>query len=142
MVTLLRSQQNEIETLKKQQASLKTHIDMSFDQIQARAAAAAQKQQQYSTVSKISDESTNALALQYCQRLEKCIKDEIRGSIQPQVMSIVEPFREQIPNELAEKLKATENVLKDTVSKLFKSKTLLDSNQSNSVTSRTNKCNQ
>lgn len=59
--------------------------------------------------------------------MEKALKDEIRTNIQAHMSKCIEPFKEQIPHEIAEKLKATESFIKDQISKLFKSKTILDS---------------
>ena len=123
IIHMMRSQQNEIEGLKKQQTntvlSLKSHFD-----------AVVRQQPQSSQI--ISEDNfssivNHALATQIIPKLEGFVKEEIRQSIQPQVMKIVEPFREQIPRELAEKLSATENLLKDSIAKMFKSKGFLDS---------------
>ncbi len=129
IIQMMRSQQNDIEVLKKQQIntllSLKSHFDTAIQTVR--------QQNPQSTASQIINEENfssivnHALATQIIPKLEGFVKEEIRQSIQPQVMKIVEPFREQIPRELAEKLSATENLLKDSIAKMFKSKGFLDS---------------
>ncbi len=132
LIHMMRLQQNDIEVMKKQQIntilSLKSHFDSTIQTIR-------QQNQQSSTSSSslvVNEENLAAiinqtLLTQIMPKLEKYVKDEMRQTIQPQVIKIVEPFREQIPRELAEKLRATENLLKDNISKMFKSKTFLDS---------------
>ena len=56
------------------------------------------------------------------------MKEEMSKIIQSQVSArLLEPLREQISREVAERLKPTENMIKDSVGKLFKSKSVLDS---------------
>ncbi len=59
-------------------------------------------------------------------KLEKLVKDELKQIVQPQLNKAVEPFKEQIPKEIAEKLHTIENVLKENINKMFKSKTFMD----------------
>ena len=60
--------------------------------------------------------------------MEKVIKEEINKSIQSQMVArLLDPIREQLAKDMAEKMRSIENVLKDSVSKMFKSKTLMDS---------------
>ena len=134
IVHLMRTQQNEIEVLKKQQInttlSLKTHFDSVIQSTRMQNVASASHSASSSML--VNEENfcsivNQALATQIVPKLEGIIKDEIRQSIQPQVIKIIEPFREQIPRELAEKLSATENLLKDSIAKMFKSKGFLDS---------------
>jgi hypothetical protein len=59
-------------------------------------------------------------------KLEKLVKDELKQIVQPQLNKAVEPFKEQIPKEIVDKLQTIENVLKDNITKMFKSKTFMD----------------
>ena len=65
---------------------------------------------------------------QITPRLEKMVKEEMGKVIQSQVSArLLDPLRELISREVAERLKSTENMIKDSVGKLFKSKSVMDS---------------
>jgi hypothetical protein len=58
--------------------------------------------------------------------IEKVIKEEINKSIESQrVVTLLEPIREQLTKNIAERMRSIENVLKEGVSEMFKSKTLM-----------------
>lgn len=138
LMYMLRQQQSTIEMLQKQQlnsfVSLKSHFDASIQAIRMQQQQQALQSSSGATNSSIllNEEHlatilNQTLTTQILPKLEKYVKDEIKQTVQPQVMKVIEPFKEQIPRELAEKLKATENALKDSVVKIVKSKTLVDS---------------
>ncbi len=69
----------------------------------------------------------HSLAKNVQPRLEKLFRDEIHKAVNTQLATkLLEPLREQITRDLADKLKSIESVLKDSVLKLFKSKSTLD----------------
>lgn len=73
---------------------------------------------------------TNALM----PKLEKVIKDEVGKSVQAQLsQKLLDPIREQLSRDLADKIRSIENTLKDTMSKIFKSKSTIDT-MSQSIT--------
>ena len=138
MSKTLKSQHDEIEHIKKQQISsqsqMKSHMDASLKQFlitqQQRSSTMQQQQQQMSLVS---DENQLSLLIQQGlnknlqPKLEQLLKEEINKSIQTQfVTRLMEPLREQITRDLAEKLKSIEAVMKDSIIKLFKSKSTMD----------------
>jgi hypothetical protein len=156
MTQTLKRQHDEIESLKRAQLTsqnqLKSHIDTSLKQF----LHAQQKLNNGQSSSLNSSQVNNGggvdlfanedlqtkLVLSMQQtltgtlmpKMEKTIKEEIHKTVHSQyVQRLLDPLREQISRDIAEKMKSVESVLKDGVSKLFKSKTTLD-NISQSVT--------
>ena len=126
----LKSQREEYENSRKQQQAttnyLKNQLDVTVKQLQ--------KISQTSSSSALINGDTSiqqlstSIILQIMPQLDKLLKDEINKSMQLQLSTrFLDPIREQISRDLAEKLKSVDNLLKDSVSKLFKSKTTLDS---------------
>lgn len=118
MTQALRVQNEEIENLKKQQANahvqLKSHLDQSLKQYQ-------NDEQKVGVI--LQQTINNSLM----PKLEKLVKEEVNKSVQCQIGTrLLDPLREQLSRDMAEKFKSMENVLKDNVGKLFKSKTTID----------------
>lgn len=130
MTETLRTQHEEIENLKKHQSTsqnqLKSHIDTTFNKLMKSSHNSLYQSQQTDESSMI-NLMQQTLSKNLQPKLEKLIKEEIHKSVQNQfVTKLMEPLREQITRDLAEKLKSIEGVLKDSVVKLFKSKSTLD----------------
>jgi enhancer of mRNA-decapping protein 4 len=107
----LRKQNEEIESLKRTQLSsqqqLKLQIDNAFKQSHGQG---------------------GKIDVDFNKRLEKIIREEIGKGLQSQIThNLLEHVREQIARELAERFKSIENIIKDNVNKLFKSKSVLES---------------
>ncbi|CAF0712129.1 unnamed protein product [Brachionus calyciflorus] len=67
-------------------------------------------------------------------KLDKVIRDEVTKSVQTQLgQKILDPLREQLSRDLADKVRSIENTLKDSLGKIFKSKTTIDT-MSQSIT--------
>ena len=135
MSKTLKSQHDEIEHIKKQQISsqthIKSHMDASLKQFLITQQQRSSTMQQQ--MSLVSDENQLSLLIQQGlnknvqPKLEQMLKEEINKSIQTQFVSrLMEPLREQITRDLAEKLKSIEAVMKDSIIKLFKSKSTMD----------------
>ena len=131
LMHMMRTQQKDIEALKQQQTmtlkSLKSHFDSTLKTMRQQSLSSSAASSLTINEENLGAIMNQTLITQVIPKLEIFVKDEIRQSIQPQIIKIVEPFREQIPRELAEKLSATENLLKDSIAKMFKSKGFLDS---------------
>ena len=126
----LQLQNEEIENLKRSQTyaqnMLKTQIDTTLKQFLNN-----QQQQQRSSQSSTNTSNNDlqqTLAMHNLQTvIEKIIKEEINKLVQTQfAQHILDPLREQISRELAEKLKSIELIFKDLVLKVFKSKSTMD----------------
>lgn len=136
MTQSLKAQQLEIESLKKQQQSsqnqFKTQLDSSLKQFLHQQQKLNQSiLKNSSTVIQSGDGSVTTLPDDFQNklvfRLEKTIKDEINKQMQTAVIQrLLDPLREQLSRDLAEKMKSVESVLRDNVNKLFKSKSTLD----------------
>ncbi len=128
----LNSQREEIEALKRQQKDstnqLKNQIDSTLKQLQKQSFTSATSNIDEANIQQIS----LSITTQMLPKLDKIIKEEINKSVQTQFSTrLLDQIREQISRDLADKLKSLDATLKDTVSKLFKSKSTLDSiNQS------------
>lgn len=144
MTQTLRMQNDEIENLKKHQVTsqnqLKSHIDTVFNKLSKHQTNSIHSNQ---IAPLISDETQlNNLIQQSLNKhlqpkLEKVFKDEVNKAIQIQLSSkLLEPMREQITRDLATQLKSVEGALKDSVSKMFKSKSTLDSLSQSIVSSQ------
>jgi len=131
----INSQRDEIESLKKQQKDatnqLKNQIDSTLKQLQKQNLSNATSSSANIDEANI-QQISSSISSQLLPRLDKIIKEEINKSVQTQFSSrLLDQIREQISRDLAEKFKAIESTLKDSVGKLFKSKSTLDSiNQS------------
>ncbi len=151
----LKAQQDEIESLKRNQIAsqnqIKSQIDTTLKQflhsqqkINATNGGGSNQQTLINSnlngsngdLSFSSENLQTRLALTLQQtltttimpKMEKTMKEEIHKTVQSQyVQRLLDPVREQISRDLAEKMKSVENVLKDNVNKLFKSKSTLDS---------------
>jgi len=131
MTKTLKLQNEEIESLKRSQINsqhmLKSHIDTTLKQFLTNQ---QQQQQQRSSNTNLNAMSNNndALMMHNLQSMmEKLIKDELNKLVQAQfAQHLLDPLREQISRELADKLKSIEHVFKDSVVKLFKSKSTMD----------------
>lgn len=118
------------------QSQLESHIDTTLNKL-------IKQQQSTTNVNLNTDEVQLNMLIQQSltkhvqPRLEKLFKEEIHKAVQNQFVSrLMEPLREQITSDLAEKLKSIEGVLKDQVSRLFKSKSTLDSISQSIVSSQ------
>jgi hypothetical protein len=137
MTHALRSQHEEIENLKKHQMhsqqQLKSQIDKTLNQFlnnqqQQQATATPSNSNILESDSTIQQAFDNQMQNKLADKLDKLVKDELNKCIQAQFAArLFEPLRDQLSRELAEKMKAIESVLKDSVAKLFKSKSTLDS---------------
>ncbi|OWF47144.1 enhancer of mRNA-decapping protein 4-like [Mizuhopecten yessoensis] len=58
--------------------------------------------------------------------LEKQVKMEMRNTLVPNVAKILEPIKEQLHQDLAQKLTATDSLLKDNISKMVRSRQTVD----------------
>jgi hypothetical protein len=148
----LKAQQDEIESLKRSQIAsqnqIKSQIDTTLKQFlhtQQKLSLNGGGNNSQSIMNSTnggadlsfsSEDLQTKLALTLQQtltttimpKMEKTIKDEIHKTVQTQyVQRLLDPVREQISREMAEKMKSVESVLKDSVNKLFKSKSTLDS---------------
>jgi enhancer of mRNA-decapping protein 4 len=132
----LKCQREEIESLKRSQDAhqhqLKTCIDTSLKQF-----LLTQQQQQINAyMSTPANELQQNLINSLLVILEKIIKDEISKLMHSQFsMHVLEPLKEQISQELTEKLNSFESVFKDSALKLFISKPTMDTLSQSVVTS-------
>ncbi|XP_060069080.1 enhancer of mRNA-decapping protein 4-like [Ylistrum balloti] len=58
--------------------------------------------------------------------LEKQVKAEMRNTVVPNVGKVLEPLKEQLHQDLAQKLTATDALLKDNISKMVRSRQTVD----------------
>jgi enhancer of mRNA-decapping protein 4 len=65
---------------------------------------------------------TRTLERTISAKLEKTVRDEIRNVVVPSIAGIVEPIKVQLHNELAQKLTATDALMKDSIGKMVRSK--------------------
>ena len=113
---------------------MKSHIDTSLNKFSQRNQS---QQPLVADENQLSNLIQQNLTKNLQPKLEKIIKEEIHKSVQNQfVTRVMEPLREQITRDLAEKLKSIEAVLKDNVNKMFKSKTTLDALSQSIVSSQ------
>lgn len=126
---------------------LKTDMDVKSLLIQMNQTLAKQQEEMEALKKSLSrgqklsvDEQKIGLALQQSltnsllPKLEKVIKDEVGKSVQSQLsQKLLDPLREQLSRDLADKIRSIENTLKDTMSKIFKSKSTIDT-MSQSIT--------
>ncbi|XP_048577048.1 enhancer of mRNA-decapping protein 4 isoform X2 [Nematostella vectensis] len=73
--------------------------------------------------STLSQSVTNALT----GKLEKTVKQEVKGSVVPAVQKAMVPVQDQLNTTIAQKLTAADAVFKDSVGKMMKSKAVIDS---------------
>ena len=138
----LKSQREEIESLKRSQAAhqqqLKTCIDTSLKQFLL--TQQQQQQQRNAYTSMPANELQQNVINNLLVVLEKIIKEEISKLMHSKFsMHLLEPLREQISQELPEKLNSIENVFKDSALKLLISKPTIDTlSQSVVVSLQTN----
>lgn len=138
MTNAMRSQHDEIENLKKHQITsqlqLKAHIDSTLKQMSASQQQQAQQHNQatahmHQELKKdLANMARPPVGVQPPQsemeaRLVQAVRDEVGKVLRDK---LVEPVRAQLARDLAEQLKAIDASSKDHVSKLFKSKSMLD----------------
>lgn len=59
-------------------------------------------------------------------KLDKAVKAEVKNAVVPSVQKVLSSLQEQLNNTLAQKLTATDAVLKESISKMVKSKGVVD----------------
>ena len=139
MTQALKTQQEEIENLKKHQiasqAQFKSQLDATLKQMlttrsnghQMTGAAAATTANGVFSNEDLNTKLAMSITSAILPKMQKTIQEEINKTVQAQyVQRLLDPVREQISRDMAEKMKSVESVLKDNVNKLFKSKTTLD----------------
>jgi uncharacterized membrane protein YheB (UPF0754 family) len=126
---LIHFQQMEIEALKRQQAVSSQKMNENLE----KAVQLIINSNEESSTRNINDETMlfkmiqKSLTSNVMPSLERIVKDELNKCLSKQMVSqLIDPIREQISREIAEKMKSTDGLLRDSVTKMFKSKSTLD----------------
>uniref|UniRef100_T1IHJ6 Uncharacterized protein n=1 Tax=Strigamia maritima TaxID=126957 RepID=T1IHJ6_STRMM len=59
-------------------------------------------------------------------KLDSCVKHEMKNVILPALSKTMDPLKEHIQAEIVQKLSTTDNLMKENISKMVKSKTVID----------------
>ncbi|XP_060643783.2 enhancer of mRNA-decapping protein 4 [Anolis sagrei] len=147
LISLLRSQQREIAELRQNQMELMQRLSDHLDAVQSslmghieRVADSQQEQEQRRLDQAIAEgqqrggqlqehlfqQLSQSLSTAACNRLERCIREEMKKTVPPCISKTLDPVTGQLSNTIANKLTAIEGTLKENVTKLVKSKNLTD----------------
>ncbi|NWI85344.1 EDC4 protein, partial [Pitta sordida] len=148
LMCILRSQQRELSELQQNQMELLERLTNHLDAIQSslmghmeRVVDSHQEQEQRrldrvltegqqrngQLQEHLSQQLSQSLSTAVCNRLERTIREEMKKSVPQCISKSMDPTVSQLNNTVAAKLTAVEGTLKESITKLVKSKNLTDS---------------
>ncbi|NXX49032.1 EDC4 protein, partial [Tricholaema leucomelas] len=148
LMCILRSQQRELSELRQNQMELLQRLTDHLDAIQSslmghveRVIDSQQEQEQRrldrvltegqqrngQLQEHLSQQLTQSLSTALYNRLERTIREELKKTIPQCISKSMDPVAGQLNNNVAAKLTAVEGTLKESITKLVKSKNLTDS---------------
>uniref|UniRef100_W5MIA3 Enhancer of mRNA-decapping protein 4 n=1 Tax=Lepisosteus oculatus TaxID=7918 RepID=W5MIA3_LEPOC len=143
LLSLVRSQQREISELRQSQMELMQRLTNHMDAVQSsimghveRVMVSQQEQEQRRMERMVAEEHDRSRQLQehlaqqlsqalgntLSNRLDKIVRDEMKKTVPQTVSKSLEPVTGQLSNTIAAKLTAVEGILKESVTKMVKSK--------------------
>ncbi|XP_064640360.1 enhancer of mRNA-decapping protein 4-like isoform X2 [Lineus longissimus] len=111
------------------QGSISGHLNQRLDdhtqqqQNILRDAISERQQSDRQKNERLSQQVTNAVT----GKIDKAIKAEMKNTVVPIVQKTLDPIKDQLHNEMAQKLTAADALMKDNISKLVRSKQTIDS---------------
>ncbi|XP_009867036.1 PREDICTED: enhancer of mRNA-decapping protein 4, partial [Apaloderma vittatum] len=147
LMCILRSQQRELSELRQNQMELLQRLTDHLDAVQSslmghveRVIDSQQEQEQRrldraltegqqrngQLQEHLSQQLTQSLSAAVCNRLERTIREEMKKTLPQCISKSVDPIAGQLSNTVAAKLTAVEGTLKESITKLVKSKNLTD----------------
>ncbi|NXN27424.1 EDC4 protein, partial [Nycticryphes semicollaris] len=147
LMCILRSQQRELSELRQNQMELLQRLTDHLDAIQSslmghveRVIDSQQEQEQRrldraltegqqrngQLQEHLSQQLSQALSTSVCNRLERTIREEMKKTVPQCISKSMDPIAGQLSNTIAAKLTAVEGTLKESITKLVKSKNLTD----------------
>ncbi|XP_075366442.1 enhancer of mRNA-decapping protein 4 isoform X3 [Mycteria americana] len=147
LMCILRSQQRELSELRQNQMELLQRLTDHLDAIQSslmghveRVIDSQQEQEQRrldraltegqqrngQLQEHLSQQLSQSLSTAVCNRLERTIREEMKKTVPQCISKSMDPIAGQLSNTIAAKLTAVESTLKESITKLVKSKNLTD----------------
>ncbi|XP_075621319.1 enhancer of mRNA-decapping protein 4 isoform X2 [Balearica regulorum gibbericeps] len=147
LMCILRSQQRELSELRQNQMELLQRLTDHLDAIQSslmghveRVIDSQQEQEQRrldrvltegqqrngQLQEHLSQQLSQSLSTAVCNRLERTIREEMKKTVPQCISKSMDPVAGQLNNTVATKLAAVEGTLKESITKLVKSKNLTD----------------
>ncbi|NWI27809.1 EDC4 protein, partial [Sula dactylatra] len=147
LMCMLRSQQRELSDLRQNQMELLQRLTDHLDAIQSslmghveRVIDSQQEQEQRrldraltegqqrngQLQEHLSQQLSQSLSTAVCNRLERTIREEMKKTVPQCISKSMDPIAGQLSNTIAAKLTAVEGTLKESITKLVKSKNLTD----------------
>ncbi|KAM9623868.1 enhancer of mRNA-decapping protein 4 isoform 2-T2 [Morphnus guianensis] len=147
LMCILRSQQRELSELRQNQMELLQRLTDHLDAIQSslmghmeRVIDSQQEQEQRrldraltegqqrngQLQEHLTQQLSQSLSTAVCNRLERTIREEMKKTVPQCVSKSMDPITGQLSNTIATKLTAVEGTLKESITKLVKSKNLTD----------------
>ncbi|XP_075571576.1 enhancer of mRNA-decapping protein 4 isoform X2 [Pelecanus crispus] len=147
LMCMLRSQQRELSELRQNQMELLQRLTDHLDAIQSslmghveRVIDSQQEQEQRrldraltegqqrngQLQEHLSQQLSQSLSSAVCNRLERTIREEMKKTIPQCISKSMDPIASQLSSTIAAKLTAVEGTLKESITKLVKSKNLTD----------------
>ncbi|XP_014680803.1 PREDICTED: enhancer of mRNA-decapping protein 4-like isoform X2 [Priapulus caudatus] len=113
-------------------ASMKKHFDQSLakraqaDSRRYEQTRADEQQLEKSRQDRLIGSISHNVSGALCTQLEKSVKTEMKSSVVPALNKSLEPMKQQILTDISQKLTTTDSLLKDSISKLVRSKGTVD----------------
>ncbi|NWW85064.1 EDC4 protein, partial [Rhynochetos jubatus] len=147
LMCILRSQQRELSELRQNQMELLQRLTDHLDAIQSslmghmeRVIDSQQEQEQRrldrvltegqqrngQLQEHLSQQLSQSLSAAVCNRLERTVREEMKKTVPQCISKSVDPIAGQLSSTIATKLTAVEGMLKESITKLVKSKNLTD----------------
>ncbi|KAM6123821.1 enhancer of mRNA-decapping protein 4 isoform 3-T3 [Phoenicopterus ruber ruber] len=147
LMCILRSQQRELSELRQNQMELLQRLTDHLDAIQSslmghveRVIDSQQEQEQRrldraltegqqrngQLQEHLSQQLSQSLSTAVCNRLERTVREEMKKTVPQCISKSMDPVAGQLSNTIAAKLTAVEGTLKESITKLVKSKNLTD----------------
>ncbi|KAM6250646.1 enhancer of mRNA-decapping protein 4 isoform 2-T2 [Spheniscus humboldti] len=147
LMCILRSQQRELSELRQNQMELLQRLTDHLDAIQSslmghveRVIDSQQEQEQRrldrvltegqqrngQLQEHLSQQLSQSLSTAVCNRLERTIREEMKKTVPQCISKSMDPIAGQLSNTVAAKITAVEGTLKESITKLVKSKNLTD----------------
>ncbi|NWQ77347.1 EDC4 protein, partial [Columbina picui] len=148
LMCILRSQQRELSELRQNQMELLQRLTDHLDAIQSslmghveRVIDSQQEQEQRrldraltegqqrngQLQEHLSQQLSQSLSTAVCNRLERTVREEMKKTVPQCISKSMDPVAGQLSNTITAKLTAVEGTLKESITKLVKSKNLTDS---------------
>ncbi|NXW04817.1 EDC4 protein, partial [Fregetta grallaria] len=147
LMCILRSQQRELSELRQNQMELLQRLTDHLDAIQSslmghvERVIDSQREQEQRRLDRaltegqqrngqlqehLSQQLSQSLSTAVCNRLERTIREEMKKTVPQCISKSMDPVVGQLSNTIAAKLTAVEGTLKESITKLVKSKNLTD----------------